>query len=114
IRARIDSSLRRREELLGSQQDVGWEDELASSTGALDATQIRTLAERFENIEEPYGSVSEWIDWGLGWLEEQPARLGTVLRPSRIVAVMGKALEGFESDDQKALKALQTIRQIMP
>jgi hypothetical protein len=93
---------------------VGWEDELASSTGILDAAQIRSIAERLEAGGEPLGSVSEWIEWGFDWLEEEPGRLGMVVRPSRIVSVVGKSVSGFENDQEKAMRALKTIRGIMP
>jgi hypothetical protein len=106
--------MRRREEVLGKQDAVSWEDELASSTGILDAAQIRSIAERLETVENLLGSVSEWMDWGFDWLEEEPGRLGLIARPSRISSVLGKSVIGFENDPKKATAALKTIREIMP
>jgi hypothetical protein len=114
ITTRIESSIRRREEVLGRQDAVSWEDELASSTGTLDAAQIRSIAERLETVGNLLGSVSEWIDWGFDWLEEEPNRIGMIVRPSRITSVLGKSVIGFEDDPEKATKALKIIRGIMP
>ncbi len=115
ISQRIESSLRRREDALGTEENVSWEDELASSTGALDAAQIRSIADRFDQtVGEPVGSVSKWIDWGLGWLDDDPARLGLIARPSTVGAVFGKSVEGFDSDPTKASLALSRIREVMP
>jgi hypothetical protein len=115
ISKRIDSSLLRRDEALGADGSVSWEDELASSTGALDASQIHSIANRFEEtVGEPVGSVSKWIDWGLDWLQEDPARLGMIVRPSTAVSALGKSVEGFDTDPDKALLALNKIREIMP
>ena len=108
VTKRINSSLLRREEVLGTEEDVRWEDELASSTGVLDAAQIRSIAERFdESVGEPLGSVSKWIEWGLDWLEEAPARLSMIVRPLTVVSVLGKSIEGFDSDSSKASQAIK-------
>ena len=115
ITKRIDASLHRREEIFGTEEDVSWEDELASSTGILDASQIRLIADRFSvEVGEPLGSTSHWIDWGLDWLEEDPARLSMVVRPSSVVSVFGSDVKGFESDPAKAVLAVQKIRKVTP
>ena len=115
ISRRIDSSLHRREEILGTEDNVSWEDELASSTGILDASEIRSIAGRFdETVGEPLGPVVKWIDWGLDWLEEEPERLGMVMRPSTVVSVLSKSIDGFETDSNKAARAIKKIREIMP
>jgi ATP-dependent RNA helicase DOB1 len=114
ISRRIDSSLNRREEILGAEDYISWEDELASSTGILDASEIRSIADRFETVGEPLGAVTKWVDWGLGWLQEEPDRLAKVIRPSTVVSVFGKSFAGFDTDRKKAADALEKIREILP
>ena len=115
ISDRVKSSLLRREETLGADGIVSWEDELASSTGALNAAQIRSIADRFEEtIGEPIGPVSKWVAWGLDWLQEDTARLGLIVRPSTVLSALGGSIKGLDQSPEKTLLALDKIREIMP
>lgn len=115
ISKRIDASLQRRAEVSGSEETVSWEDELASSTGILDISQIRLIATRFkEQVGEPLGSTAHWVEWGLKWLEEDPRRLTLVVRPSSVVSVFGSAVKGFETDPAKGALAVAKITEITP
>jgi hypothetical protein len=115
ITKRIEASLHRRAEVSGTETTITWEDELASTTGILDASQIRLIAARFnDQVGEPLGTVSHWIDWGLHWLEEDPARLSMVVRPSSVESVFGAAVKDFETDLSKAAVAIAKIREVTP
>ena len=115
ISKRIDASIQRRGEAFGSEETVSWEDELASSTGILDSAQIRVIADRFnQEVGEPLGSTKHWIEWGLAWLAEDPARLALVIRPSSVVSVFGSAVRDFETDRLKAALAVEKIKQVTP
>ena len=62
----------------------------------------------------PSGLPRIGIEWGLDWLEEDPARLALVVRPSSVVSVFGTAVKGFETDPDKAALAIARIRQVTP
>src|SRR5579872_1983136 len=115
IKKRIESSLNRRQESLGAEETVSWEDELASGTGMLDASEIRAVANRFdETIGEPVGSIVKWLGWGMEWVAEDPSRLAKIARPLTVVSVLGTAFAGFETDTNKAALALRKIEDIIP
>ena len=115
IKKRIESCLSRRQEALGAEETVSWEDELASSTGMLEASELRAMANRFdETVGEPVGSVVKWLGWGLDWLAEGPDRLAKIARPSTVVSVLGTAFAGFDTDTKKAALVLAKIREIIP
>ncbi|HTU44823.1 MAG TPA: DEAD/DEAH box helicase [Bryobacteraceae bacterium] len=115
ITKRIEASLNRRAEVSGTESTITWEDELASSTGILDASQIRLIAARFtDQVAEPLGTVSQWVKWGLDWLQEDPTRLGMVVRPSSVESVFGAAVKGCETDLTKAAAAIAKIKEVTP
>ena len=115
IANRIESAIWRRKEVSGSEEVVSWEDELASSTGVLDGAQIRALVDRFyETVGEPLGSVLTWLNWGFEWLQEEPQRLGVIIRPLTIESVFGAPYSTYVHDAAVAAELLQRIRKIVP
>lgn len=113
IKKRIESCLLQRSQLSGAAERGGWEDELASGTGILDASLIRMIAARFDDLAlDPLESTAHWIDWGLDWLEEEPTRLALVVRPSSVVSALGSVAKGFETDPKQAKAAVQKIRSV--
>ncbi|WP_031498135.1 DEAD/DEAH box helicase [Bryobacter aggregatus] len=115
IQQRVDSAMVRRQTVVGITEELGWEDELAATTGILGADDVRSLAQRLmETVGEPLRSVSHWIDWGRDWLVENPEVLGEILRPLTVTGVFGSALENLQADPSKASAALVTIGEVLP
>ena len=92
----LSAALARRNAIIASPNDFGWEDELASTTGVLSSSCIRSIAKHMrETVVEPTGSPKSWIKWGLDWLLANPSTLTDIVRPLTITGVFGKAFEGF-------------------
>jgi hypothetical protein len=114
IQQRIESAMLRRREIVEPPDTIGWEDELAATTGILKAEHVRLVAKDLRHtVGEPLGGPEKWIDWGLQWLDRNASALGEIVRPLTILGVFGKALEGFEKDAKKTTVILAKIREVM-
>jgi len=115
IADRIESAIEQRQILSGVEEEVSWEDELASTTGVLRANDIRSLVAKLrETVGEPLGDVNKWVGWGLSWLEENPAALADVLRPVTVKSVFGDAFKEYAESTDCALALLAQIRAVIP
>lgn len=115
IDSRIESAMLRRRALTAVSDVVTWEDELAATTGILAAEHVRLLAEALvEQTGELLGSPLAWIEWGIEWLTKNPSVFPEMVRPSTIIGVFGKSVEGFEKDTGKIAGILTKIRTAIP
>ena len=107
IDARIHATLTARREQVSSA--ATWVERLACATG-VPSDHLQLLGQALSSIELPNGAtITQWRDWYLEILKQQPQLLPQLLRPSTLEAVLGKPYKALSDDTQRGRYVLNYV-----